>query len=115
MNSFGFSASALQLGVELFTESALVTGDALNVDDGLPAANFAIDWDGNAGINLRNLLDDMGGSTARGGKYKVIIDAEITLFNTFLNVRARANTCGKALLETGYARNYAASPQPKEK
>jgi len=85
MNAFMLSASAVQLLAELFTENALVTGDALNVDDGQPNANLAIDWDGNAGINLRNLLDDMGDSTARGGKYKAIIDAEFTLFNTFLN------------------------------
>jgi len=85
MNSFALSASALQLIAELFTESALVTGDTLNLDDGANASNIAINWGDSAGTNLRALLDAMGGSVARGGRYKAIIDDEITLMNTFFN------------------------------
>jgi len=85
MNSFALSVSALTLIAELFTESALVTGDTLNLDSTTPDSNIAINWGDSAGANLRALLDAMGGSTARGGQYKAILDKEIGLMNTFYN------------------------------
>jgi len=85
MNAFTLSASTLELIGELFTESALVTGDTLNLDSTTPDSNIAINWGDSAGTNLRALLDAMGGSTARGGRYKSIIDKEISLMNTFYN------------------------------
>lgn len=85
MNAFTLSASGLQLISELAKESALVTGDTLNLDSTTPDSNIAINWGDDAGTNLRALLDAMGGSTARGGRYKSIIDKAISLMNTFFN------------------------------
>jgi len=85
MNVIALSASGLQLIAELAKESALVTGDTLNLDSTTPDSNIAINWGDSAGTNLRALLDAMGGSTARGGRYKSIIDKEISLMNTFFN------------------------------
>ena len=85
MNIIALSASGLQLISELAKESALVTGDTLHLDSTTPDSNIAINWGDSAGTNLRALLDAMGGSVARGGQYKAIINKEITLMNTFFN------------------------------